>query len=73
MISKESFLMKLGKRIRDIRKHKGLTQEALAELAGLDRTTISRIESGNQQTELFHVYKIAKALNTKLRDLFDFE
>ncbi len=73
MISKELFLMKLGKRIREIRKNNGLTQERLAELTELDRTTISRIESGLQQTEIYHVYRIAHVLNIKIKDLFDFD
>lgn len=65
--------MRLGKRIKEIRKTKGLTQEQLAELTGLDRTTISRIESGNQQTEIYHIYRIATVLQVKVKDLFNFE
>lgn len=36
----------LGKRIKELRKNKGITQEALSEKAGIDSKHLSRIECG---------------------------
>lgn len=36
----------LGKRIKEIRKKRGLTQEKLAELAGIETPSLSNIENG---------------------------
>lgn len=62
----------LGKRIKEIRKNKGLTQEKLAELVDIDITTLSGIESGRHFPSLVTLEKIAKALDTALVTLFDY-
>jgi len=62
---------KLGERIEDLRKKKGLTQEELAEKAGLHRAYFWDIEKG-RNISVKTAYKIAKALGVKLCDLFDF-
>lgn len=61
----------LGDRIEKLRKEKGLTQEELAEKAGLHRAYFWDIESG-RNISVKTAYKIAKALGVKLSDLFDF-
>lgn len=60
----------IGRRIARIREEKGLTQEKLACLTGLTPNTISLIETGGVYAKLDSLYKISKALNTKLADLF---
>ena len=62
---------KLGERIEAIRKKKGMTQEKLAEGAGLHRAYFWDIERG-RNISVKTAYKIAKALGVKLSDLFDF-
>ncbi|MFH1792689.1 MAG: helix-turn-helix transcriptional regulator [Patescibacteria group bacterium] len=62
---------KLGQRIENIRKEKGMTQEKLAEEAGLHRAYFWDIEQG-RNISIKTAYKIAKALGIKLHDLFDF-
>jgi len=62
---------KLGQRIEKVRKEKGMTQEKLAEEAGLHRAYFWDIEQG-RNISIKTAYKIAKALRIKLRDLFDF-
>lgn len=37
---------RFGKKVVEVRKAKGLSQEALADLAGVDRSYLSRIERG---------------------------
>lgn len=56
----------IGDRIRTGRK---LSQEKLAELAGLDRKTVNRIEQGTHSTLIDHLLLIADALRVPLRDL----
>jgi len=62
---------KFGNRIEEIRKKKGLTQEVLAEKAGLHRAYFWDIETG-RNISIKTAYKIAKALDISLKELFDF-
>lgn len=62
----------LGKRIKELRKNQGLTQEVLAELIDIETTSLSGIESGRHFPSLPTLEKIAKVLNVELRSLFDF-
>jgi transcriptional regulator with XRE-family HTH domain len=59
----------LGRNIRKRREAKDLTQEALAELASLDRTYISDVERGGRNLSLSSIARIAKALGTTISDL----
>lgn len=43
---------------------KGISQEELAELAGLHRTYISSLELGKRNVSLINIYALAKALGT---------
>jgi transcriptional regulator with XRE-family HTH domain len=56
-------------RIKKIRKAKGITQEQLAELAGLNRTHLYRLESGKQSMTLRTLKLVADALNVRVREL----
>lgn len=51
-----------GQRLRVLRKDKGLSQEELAHIAGLDRTYISGCERGLRNISLENIYKLASAL-----------
>ncbi|NOX96484.1 MAG: helix-turn-helix transcriptional regulator [Nitrospirae bacterium] len=62
----------LGKRIRDLRKTKSLTQARLAERANLSEACIGTIERGHRTPRLPTLQKIASALKVEVRDLFDF-
>jgi len=59
-----------GRRVRQLRLKKGLSQEALAEKAELDRAHLSGIERGTENPTLFTVQQIADALGTTLEKLF---
>ncbi len=63
----------LGKRIKEIRKQRGFTQEALAETVNIDITTLSGIESGRHFPSLVTLEKIAQTLNVALITLFNFD
>lgn len=67
-----SFLYrKLGERIEELRKKKGMTQEELAEKAGLHRSYFWDIENG-RNISIKTAYNIARALGVKLSELLDF-
>jgi transcriptional regulator with XRE-family HTH domain len=61
-----------GKKVKEIRKTKGATQESLADLSGLDRTYISDIENGKRNVSIETVFKIADALETTVVEFFKF-
>lgn len=52
-----------GQILRQIRRDKGVSQEELAHLAGLDRNHIGKIERGKHMPTLGIILRVAKALN----------
>ena len=60
-----------GRRLRSLRKAKGMSQEGLAFEAGLDRTYIGGIENGKRNVSLVNIYKLANALGILPASLFD--
>lgn len=62
---------KLAERIERLRKQKGMTQEKLAEEAGLHRAYFWDIENG-RNISIKTAYKIARALGVSLSELFNF-
>ncbi len=63
----------LGKRIKELRKNAGLTQEKLAELINIETTSLSGIESGRHFPSLPTIEKISNSLNVTMKSLFDFQ
>lgn len=61
----------LGRRIRQLRKESGFSQEQLADLCGLHRTYIGAIERAEQNVSIDNIGKIAKALKVKTSQLID--
>ena len=59
-----------GKRVRELRAAKGLSQEALALTCDLDRTYIGGIERGERNVSLVNIEKIAAGLGVPVRELF---
>ena len=55
--------------VRDIRKSKGLSQEALADLAEIDRSYMGGIERGEHNLALINIQRIANALNSTVSEL----
>jgi transcriptional regulator with XRE-family HTH domain len=72
-MARTSATQKLGKRIKQLRKHAGLTQEKLGIATGLSQTYLSGIEGGTRNPSIKTLDKIAKALGVKLSDLTDFD
>lgn len=62
-----------GKRIKELRKKNGYTQEQLSEKLGIFPKQIGNIETGNCFTTMVNLEKLSKIFDIEIRDLFDFE
>jgi transcriptional regulator with XRE-family HTH domain len=51
-----------GRRLREARKRAHLSQDAVAKLVGLSRTSITNIERGNQPVQLHILYRLASVV-----------
>lgn len=60
---------KIGQRVRHFRKAQGLSQEQLAEYAGISLTHMSHIETGNTKLSLPVLVRLAEALHTGTDEL----
>jgi transcriptional regulator with XRE-family HTH domain len=59
----------LAQQLRNLRRRRKLTQESLAERAGMDRSTLSGIERGKHNVPLDTICRLAWALGLDVRDL----
>lgn len=59
------------KNLRDIRRQRHLSQAQLAEMAGLDQSTISKAENGEMNVTLEKIIAIASALHVQPAELFE--
>ena len=66
----ENHQIAFGKRITELRRQSGLTQEQLAEKLGLHSRTIASIEQGTRWARLSTLHKLAKGLGVETSDLF---
>ena len=64
-------LLALGKAIRKLRLENGLSQEALANEVGIDRSYMGGIERGEHNVAIMNLTKIAKTLKIKASQLLD--
>ncbi|MBI2327169.1 helix-turn-helix transcriptional regulator [Candidatus Curtissbacteria bacterium] len=68
----EDIRVRFGKHLRKIREDKKLTQEGLADLAGMHFTYIGQIERGKRNPSLINLERLAKALKIKAGELLPF-
>jgi len=59
----------VGHEIQKIRRRRGITQDELAEMAGLNRAHLYRIEAGKRNVTLKTLAILADALGVRIRDL----
>lgn len=75
MVDERRLYEALGVRIKRLREAQAggrrgkLTQGELADLVGLERTSITNIESGNQKVPLHVLYRICEQLNVPVADV----
>ena len=71
-IRREDLLIAFGKRLKEIRESKGISQEKLALKADLTQSQIYRIEKGLINTTISTALHIAEHLDVPFNELFDF-
>lgn len=67
----DDILLKLGKRIRELRKKKELSQSRLAEMAGLNDKYLGEVERGSNNISVKNLGQIAAALGVETYELLD--
>ncbi|CAA0223319.1 conserved hypothetical protein [Tenacibaculum maritimum] len=70
---KISIPIKIGERVRFLRKQKGLTQTELAELVGKDRQYLYKIEKAVVTPNVVTISALAIAMEVPLKDFFDID
>ncbi len=68
---KKAILVKFGKKIREVRENRGLSQEALADIANVHRTYIGMVERAEKNITLLNIQKLSKALKIDIKELFE--
>jgi transcriptional regulator with XRE-family HTH domain len=69
---RKEFSTLLSQRIKEVRKEKKLTQQELAEKAGLHLTYVGHLELGKYHPTVYVMWKICKALKISMNDLINF-
>ncbi|OJW71353.1 MAG: transcriptional regulator [Sphingomonadales bacterium 63-6] len=62
-------LRRLGASIRAVRHERGLSQEALADASGIDRSHMGKIERGERNVSVLNIARIAEALGVTIAAL----
>lgn len=62
----------VGTRIKELRNKMGISQEELAERAGLDRTYITSVEKGRRNISIGTLEKITNQLGCTMHEFFNF-
>jgi transcriptional regulator with XRE-family HTH domain len=62
---------RFGENLRRARRTAGLTQEEVAARSGLHRTAVGLVEHGERAPQLDTIIKLAEAVGTPVRALFD--
>ena len=67
----QAYLIKIGKRLVEIRESKKITQEKLQELTGFDARQIGRIERAETNASVSIIKAIADVLEIKISELLE--
>src|SRR5712692_8967025 len=63
-------LKELGQRLRKLRESRGHTQEEIADVLGIPRSSVVQMESGNRSVDSMELMKLASELGFDPKDLF---
>lgn len=72
-MSEKEFLVKIGERIKTLRKKRKMEQQDLAAACNFEKSNMSRIEAGGSNITFRTLFKISKALHVKVKDLVNVE
>ena len=72
-LKNKKLILSFGKHIRKLREERDYSMRHLADLADVNYTQISKIETGKINTTISTAYAIAKALDVSIDELFKFE
>ena len=72
-LKNKKLILSFGKHIRKLREEQDYSMRYLADLADVNYTQISKIETGKINTTISTAYALAKALDITLEQLFKFE
>ncbi|MBM4032118.1 MAG: helix-turn-helix transcriptional regulator [Planctomycetes bacterium] len=67
----EAITLIVGKRLREFRQAKGLSQEQLGELCGLHRTYVGALERGEKNVTVVTLSRIASAIGVPMRSFLE--
>ena len=67
----EDIKLAFGLRVKELRLEKGLSQEKLANIAGVDRTYMTQVENGKRNLTIIKLNQICKGLDVSLSDFFN--
>ncbi len=73
VLTKKEFQILIGKRIRQLREERNLSQTDLANLCEFERSNMNRIEAGNINPSAFVLYSISLKLNVEASELLNFK
>jgi transcriptional regulator with XRE-family HTH domain len=65
-----SIKVKVGQRIKELRNQIGISQEALANKAEIDRTYVTDVENGRRNISIENLEKLVIALEVQFKDFF---
>lgn len=68
-MANEQVFIRFGNTLKRVRTRRGLSQEKLAELAGLHRTYVSTVERGMRNISILNIEKLARALEVPMSKL----
>jgi transcriptional regulator with XRE-family HTH domain len=71
-LNKKDFQIALGQRIRQLREDRNISQTELGILCNIERTNMSRIETGNTNPSSYLLYVISEKLEVKASELLNF-
>jgi transcriptional regulator with XRE-family HTH domain len=71
-VSDQPLITEFGKRIKQLRTARCLSQECLAELTGFHRTYIGMVERGERNLSLSNIGVFAKVFEVSISELMDF-
>lgn len=72
-VDKKEFQIAIGKRIRQLRENKKISQVELAALCNFEKSNMSRLEAGNTNPTAYTLYIIAQKLEIEVFELLDFK